>query len=374
MALRDPAGRSVSQAEGRPTAPGAVAPPAAPVPPFPTDALRISCSCRDAAKAAALADSGLVDDAHVFDLDDWYTGLDARGLEALASATHVVVTMPPVADLDRDPLLALHSETLTSSRSLQWVGYLSTTGVYGDHGGAWVDETTLPNPSPRTAPRLRAEEEWVASGLPVHVFRLAGIYGRGRSALETVLKGAAGRAAVDMAVETAGGAAAEGEVGEAAAVATAATATTAAVPAGEGEGATRKAAGQPADEHADDAGAVKWVSRIHVADICGVLMASMVLPPSRQPRGTVYNVADVAPAPRAEVCGRWGEGGGKGGGRGLRDSRSDSPLDSTPRDYSKPITLRPATHYIPFPGLSASAKCNAYDGPMPPTAPPPPAS
>lgn len=65
---------------------------------------------------------------------------------------------------------------------LRWAGYLSTTGVYGDAGGAWVDETSLCRPaSQRGKQRLRAEQAWLDSGLPVEIFRLAGIYGPGRN-------------------------------------------------------------------------------------------------------------------------------------------------------------------------------------------------
>ena len=81
-------------------------------------------------------------DVHTFDLDEQYSGLDRAGMAALAEATHLVATVPPIADLDRDPLLALHEADLLSSERLEWAGYLSTTSVYGDHGGAWVDETS----------------------------------------------------------------------------------------------------------------------------------------------------------------------------------------------------------------------------------------
>ena len=100
------------------------------------DGVRISASTRSRSRADGLEASGLVDDAHVFDLDDAYSGLDAAGCEALAAATHVLVTCPPVADFDRDPLLALHGDLLRASERLRWVGYLSTTGVYGNHDGA----------------------------------------------------------------------------------------------------------------------------------------------------------------------------------------------------------------------------------------------
>jgi nucleoside-diphosphate-sugar epimerase len=86
-------------------------------------------------------------------------------------------------------VLAAHRAAITGSPNLRWAGYLSTTGVYGDRGGAWVDETTPPNPgAERTARRVAAEQDWArfADRIAVDVFRLAGIYGPGRSALEDV--------------------------------------------------------------------------------------------------------------------------------------------------------------------------------------------
>jgi nucleoside-diphosphate-sugar epimerase len=75
-----------------------------------------------------------------------------------------------------------------------WVGYLSTTGVYGDHKGGWVDETTPLTPnSDRGRQRVIAEAQWLATGLPVHIFRLAGIYGPGRGPFEKVRDGTARR-------------------------------------------------------------------------------------------------------------------------------------------------------------------------------------
>ena len=77
-----------------------------------------------------------------------------------------------------------------------WIGYLSTTGVYGDRGGAWVDEDVAPMPgSARAARRVAAEQAWreAASGRPLDIFRLAGIYGPGRSAFDTLRDGTARR-------------------------------------------------------------------------------------------------------------------------------------------------------------------------------------
>jgi nucleoside-diphosphate-sugar epimerase len=99
---------------------------------------------------------------------------------SLAGTTDVVVTAPPEPGLG-DPALRLLGSTLRAL-PLQWVGYLSTTGVYGDTGGAWVDETApTPARSGRSQARLEAEQAWLASGLPVQIFRLPAIYGPGRS-------------------------------------------------------------------------------------------------------------------------------------------------------------------------------------------------
>ena len=95
-----------------------------------------------------------------------------------------------------DPvLLDLQDEITAAAPHLRWVGYLSTTGVYGDHGGDWVDETTPLTPSTRRgAARVQAEAAWGAiPGLPLHIFRLAGIYGPGRGPFAKVRKGTARR-------------------------------------------------------------------------------------------------------------------------------------------------------------------------------------
>jgi len=95
-----------------------------------------------------------------------------------------------------DPvLLDLQDEITAAAPHLRWVGYLSTTGVYGDHGGDWVDETTPLTPSTRRgAARVQAEAAWSAiPGLPLHIFRLAGIYGPGRGPFAKVRKGTARR-------------------------------------------------------------------------------------------------------------------------------------------------------------------------------------
>ena len=160
----------------------------------------------------------------------------------LAGTTHLLVSVPP--DALGDPVLAEHGGDIAALAGLAWLGYLSTTGVYGDCGGAWVDETAPLNPSgERGARRVAAEQGWLElhrrRGVPAHVFRLAGIYGPGRSALDTVRAGRAQRV--------------------------------------------------------DKPGQV--FSRIHVADLVQVLRASMARPAP----GAIYNVCDDDPAPPEAV-------------------------------------------------------------------------
>ena len=166
----------------------------------------------------------------------------AESAAALAGATHILASVPP--DEGGDPVLAAHADDLGARSGLEWLGYLSTTGVYGDRGGGWVDETDALTPTgERGRRRVAAEAQWLAlgreRGLPIHIFRLAGIYGPGRSALDTVREGRAQRI--------------------------------------------------------DKPGQV--FSRIHVADIAQVLRASMAHP---RP-GAIYNVCDDDPAPPEAV-------------------------------------------------------------------------
>ena len=110
---------------------------------------------------------------------------------ALARATHILVSAAP--DANGDPFLATHRTAIALAKP-QWVGYLSTTAVYGDHQGGWDDETTPLNPSSaRAVQRVLAERQWGSLGQPVHVFRLAGIYGPGRGPFEKVRDGTARR-------------------------------------------------------------------------------------------------------------------------------------------------------------------------------------
>ncbi|MHB1303063.1 MAG: SDR family oxidoreductase [Acidiphilium sp.] len=113
---------------------------------------------------------------------------------ALAAATHLLVTAAP-GDAG-DPLLIRHGAALAAAKNLIWVGYCSTTGVYGDRGGGTVDEATPPAPgNDRTRRRVAAEAAWcrLAEGRAVDIIRLAGIYGPGRSAFGDLRAGTASR-------------------------------------------------------------------------------------------------------------------------------------------------------------------------------------
>lgn len=160
----------------------------------------------------------------------------------LLGTTHLVHSIPPGPD--SDALLAHYRNEIAGLSSLEWVGYLSTVGVYGDQKGLWVDERTNPKPnSERTEARVEAERAWLRfgeeTGVPVHVFRLAGIYGPGRSVFDKLSAGTARRIKKD------------GQV----------------------------------------------FSRIHVEDIANVLEASIAHPNG----GAIYNVADDQPAAPDEV-------------------------------------------------------------------------
>ena len=182
------------------------------------------------------------------------TALEAQGTEAvvwpgtdltdaLNAATHLLVSAGPGPD--GDPVLKLAKDAIGKAAAhLKWVGYLSTTGVYGDHNGGWVDETTPLTPSTRRGQlRVEAEAAWQSlskdCGLPLHIFRLAGIYGPGRGPFAKVRDGSARRIIKS------------GQV----------------------------------------------FSRIHVEDIAQVLAASIAQPNP----GAIYNLCDDDPAPPEDV-------------------------------------------------------------------------
>ncbi len=105
--------------------------------------------------------------------------------EIFDGVTHILSCIPPDKN-GNDPVLKCLKNKLKSI-SLEWVGYLSTTGVYGNTKGDWVSEADQPNPfQKRSHKRLRCEKEWIESGLPIQIFRLPGIYGPGRSTFEAI--------------------------------------------------------------------------------------------------------------------------------------------------------------------------------------------
>ena len=109
--------------------------------------------------------------------------------EVFDGATHILSCIPPLLS-GEDPVLKQLKNQLINSKNLKWVGYLSTTGVYGDTEGKWVNEDTPPNPQQeRSVRRFSCEKQWLETKLPVQILRLPGIYGPGRSAFESLLSG-----------------------------------------------------------------------------------------------------------------------------------------------------------------------------------------
>ncbi|MEQ1695386.1 MAG: SDR family oxidoreductase [Hyphomicrobiaceae bacterium] len=151
---------------------------------------QVSATATTPAGAERIAALGY--EAFVFD----GTARDPGIAKALSEATHVVVSAPPGAA--GDPVLRRFGEDLAASPSALWIGYLSTIGVYGDWQGTWIDETCELKPgSERSIRRAAAEADWLELGARtgkwVIVFRLAGIYGPGRSAIDNMREGSARR-------------------------------------------------------------------------------------------------------------------------------------------------------------------------------------
>jgi nucleoside-diphosphate-sugar epimerase len=183
---------------------------------------------------------------------DWTVVNTTRGTEgdgacllpqaAFGSVTHILISIPPGEH--GDPALDLHSADIASLPGLEWLGYLSTTGVYGTRDGGRVDENSELRPTNARSQRRAATEAgwlelWRSRGVPIHIFRLAGIYGPGRSAFDTLRAGTAKRI--------------------------------------------------------DSPGQV--FSRIHVDDIASVLLASI----GRPSPGAIYNLCDDEPAAQEAV-------------------------------------------------------------------------
>ena len=197
---------------------------------------RILGTTRDPIKRSALKDRGyqiyLFDDDHPV----------VHPTYALEDVTHILISTPPKDD--GDAVFNMHAEDIIKLPNLEWIGYLSATSVYGDRGGGWVSEKSEVKPNnKRGSRRAKAEEQWRKAarihGIPLHVFRLAGIYGPGRNALDSIRAGIARRIS------------------------------------------------KPG--HA--------FNRVHIDDIIQVLMASIKAPNP----GQVYNVADDNPAESQEV-------------------------------------------------------------------------
>jgi len=150
----------------------------------------IAGTTRSAEGAEAFADSNYR--IHVFDGEVPGPTLG----EDLRQATHVILSIPP--DERGDPALNLHRADLNAATNLEWIGYFSTVGVYGDFGGQWIDETAPTRPAnTRSKQRVEAEQAWrdyaKTRGVPLFIERLAGIYGPGRSAFDKLREGTARR-------------------------------------------------------------------------------------------------------------------------------------------------------------------------------------
>ncbi|WP_193174189.1 SDR family oxidoreductase [Oricola nitratireducens] len=150
----------------------------------------VAGTTRSPDKAEALRAEGIA--PHLFDA----TGVSPDLLAALAATTHLIVSIAP--DENGDPVLNALRGVLEALPLLEWTGYLSTVGVYGDHDGAWVDEETECRPvSQRSIQRLAAEMAWQdfadSVGKPLAILRLSGIYGSGRNAFVNLDRGMAKR-------------------------------------------------------------------------------------------------------------------------------------------------------------------------------------
>jgi nucleoside-diphosphate-sugar epimerase len=153
-------------------------------------AASVAGTVRSEEKADRLRTEGIA--ASVFD----GTGPGTDVGKSLADATHLVVSIAPGEE--GDPVLRHHAADILAAPKLRWIGYLSTVGVYGNYGGAWVSERTTPHARPgRSIRRLEAEKAWQRLGdereTPLAIFRIAGIYGPGRNALRNLEDGTARR-------------------------------------------------------------------------------------------------------------------------------------------------------------------------------------
>lgn len=155
---------------------------------------KISGTSRTDEGAEQITASG--DQGLVFDPEYGCSALRSDAISPLTTATHVLLSAPP--GRDGDPVKHFHRDAIAAAPKLEWIGYLSTIGVYGNHNGEWIDETTpTAATSDRSKRRVAAEQEWIEfaeeHGCRVNVFRLAGIYGPGRSAISQLRRGRARR-------------------------------------------------------------------------------------------------------------------------------------------------------------------------------------
>jgi nucleoside-diphosphate-sugar epimerase len=197
---------------------------------------QVTATVRSRAKADLLTQMGIT--ARMFSPDHCDDALRTD----IAGSDCILVSVPPGPA--GDPVLAAFSDAIAAASKLRWIGYLSTVGVYGDHAGNWVDETTPTAPATeRSRKRAQAEQDWLALGAghaaAVQIFRLPGIYGPGRNQLAQLASGTARRIAKP------------GQV----------------------------------------------FNRIHVEDIAAVIEASLARPRA----GAIYNVTDDEPAPPQDV-------------------------------------------------------------------------
>ena len=191
---------------------------------------QVTATVRSRAKADGLAQAGIT--ARVFSPEH----ADPEIAGDIAASDAILVSVPPGEA--GDPVLASFAAGIAAAPNLRWVGYLSPVGVYGDHAGGWVDETTPTTPGKaRSGLRIAAEQGWLALG--AHVFRLSGIYGPGRNQLVQLASGSVRRIVRP------------GQI----------------------------------------------FNRIHVADIAAAIEASLARP---RPGG-IYNVTDNEPAPPQDV-------------------------------------------------------------------------
>ena len=196
----------------------------------------VTATVRSRAKAETLNKADLT--ARVFSPEC----CDAEIASDIAASDAILISIPP--DASGDPVLSTFTEAIAAAPNLRWVGYLSTVGVYGDHAGRWIDETTPASPGQqRSRIRVAAEQAWLtfgaSRGIALHIFRLSGIYGPQRNQLVQLASGTARRIVKP------------GQV----------------------------------------------FNRVHVADIAAVIEASLAHPRG----GAIYNVSDNEPAPPQDV-------------------------------------------------------------------------